>query len=106
MPAPLLRITTTRSNAETVIKLCGECDISNVKDLNKAVYDSLEGENRRIVLDVEELNFMGACGLTPIKQAIETLQPVGGIVVVRKPARMLAWLLDFFGISKKAVIVE
>jgi anti-anti-sigma factor len=106
MPEPLLRITTSRSNAETVIKLCGECDISNVEDLNKAVYDILVVENRRIVLDVEDLNFMGSCGLTPIKQAIETLQPAGGIVVVRKPARMLAWLLGFFGISKEAVIVE
>jgi anti-anti-sigma factor len=99
MPEPLLRITTSRTNTEAVIKLGGECDISNVEDLNSAVSGVLAAENRRIVLDVEELDFMGACGLMPIERAIESLQPTGGIVVIHKPARMLAWLLDFVGIA-------
>jgi anti-anti-sigma factor len=103
---PLLSITTSRSNSETVVKLSGECDISNVKDLNKAVYDILISENQRIVLDVEELNFMGSCGLTPIERAVEALQPVGGIVVVKRPSRMLHWLLETFGVASKAVVIK
>ena len=106
MAEPLLSISTSLQKSETIIKLSGECDISNVDDLNKAIYDTLVSENRRVVLDVEELNFMGSCGLTPIQQAIESLQPVGGIVVVHRPTRMLKWLLDFFGVSQRAVVVE
>jgi anti-anti-sigma factor len=106
MSDPLLAISTSRSNLETTIKLSGECDHSNVDDLNRVVHEILMSETRRIVLDVEELNYMGSCGLTSIERALEVLQPVGGIVVVHKPAWMLKWLLDFFGISKGAVIVE
>jgi anti-anti-sigma factor len=106
MAEPLLAISTSLQKSETIIKLSGECDISNVDDLNKAIYDTLVSENRRVVLDVEELDFMGSCGLTPIQRAIESLQPVGGIVVVHRPSRMMKWLLDFFGISQRAVVVE
>ena len=102
----LLSISISRSKTETVIKLSGECDISNIDGLEMTVYEILVSENRRIVLDVEELNFMGSCGLTPIERAIESLQLVDGIVVVKKPARMFRWLLDFFGVSETAVIVE
>jgi len=106
MPPPLLAITVSRSNSETVIKLSGECDNSNVDELNKAVHEVLTSENRRIVLDVEELSFMGSCGLIPIERAIESLQLVGGTVVVHKPSRMLKWLLAFFDISQNAIIIE
>jgi anti-anti-sigma factor len=106
MPKPLLRITTTRSDAETVIKLSGECDVSNVEDLKTTVYNILVSERRRIILDVEELDFMGSCGLTPILRAIDGLQPHGGVVVVKKPTRTLRWLLDYFGIAEKAIVVD
>lgn len=106
MADPLLAISTSRSQSETVIKLAGECDISNVGELNEAVRDILVSEYCCIVLDVEQLKFMGSCALTPIESAIESLQPVGGVVVVQKPSRTARWLLEIFGISKKAVIVQ
>ena len=104
MAEPLLAISTARSKSETVIKLSGECDISNVDDLYEAVYEMLASETRRIVLDVEELDFMGSCGLTAIQRAIEGLKPFGGVVVIQKPSWMLRWLLDLFGMSRQVVV--
>ena len=102
----LLEISTSRSNHETIIKLSGECDISNVDDVNEAVFGVLTGNTRQIVFDVEELSFMGSCGLASIEQAIEGLQLTGGVVVIRKPSRIVRWLLDFFGIANMAVVID
>jgi anti-anti-sigma factor len=106
MPEPLFAITTSLRKSETIIKLSGECDISNVELLNTTIYDVLLSEKRRIVLDVQDLSFMGSCGLTPIRRVIDSLEPVGGVVVVKEPSPMLSWLLDVFGISQKALVLS
>jgi anti-anti-sigma factor len=103
---PLLAIDTSHSTSETVIKLSGECDTSNVADFNATVIEILTSERRRIVFDVEELSFMDSSGLIAIERAIESLRPVGGGVVVQKPTWILKWLLDVFGIAGNVVIVE
>jgi len=106
MPESLLRIITSRSTSEVVIKLSGECDISNVECLNATIYEILLAGNRRIVLDVEDLNFMGSCVLTSIERAVEHLQQDGGIVVIKRPSSIVRRVLDIFAVSERAVIVE
>ena len=83
MAESLLVIQTRHDRSETVVTLSGECDLSNVNELDKAVHEILRSENRRIVLDVEHLQFAGVCALAPIETAITALQHSDGIVVVR-----------------------
>jgi anti-anti-sigma factor len=105
MSEPLLVITTLRSDSETVVKVSGECDYSNVADFNEAIYQALIAGDKRIVLDVEDLTHMASCGLTPIEQMIESLNSIEGNLIVRKPSQMFGWLLDLFGISRRAVVI-
>jgi anti-anti-sigma factor len=106
VPEPLLVITTLRSDAETVVKVSGECDYSNVADLSEAIYQALIAGARRIVLDVEDLTHMASCCLTPIEQTIESLDLIEGNLIVRKPSQTFAWLLDRYGISRRAVVIQ
>lgn len=98
-------IRTSRSGIETTLTLFGECDISNVADLDMAVSQALSLDSRCILLDLEGLRFMGVCGLTSIVKATASLDSVGGSLEIQGASQTVKWLVDFFGFANDPRVV-
>jgi anti-anti-sigma factor len=97
MPTSILSIDIRRDSSETVVALRGECDVSNIRDVNLAVRDVLNSDVTRVVVDLEQLVFAGACILGPLEALRKGLAARAGLVVTHRPSEMVAWLLGNFG---------
>ena len=63
---------------QTIIRVSGEIDLSNVGDLRTALDGSAEGSPRGFVVDLTEVGYIDSAGIAAIMSAYQRLTSSGG----------------------------
>jgi anti-anti-sigma factor len=91
---------------QTILTLRGEVDVHAAPELG-AYLDSMIGRGHlNIVLDMAELDFLDASGLSAIAGETIRLKLSGGSLTVRTPSLLVAHLLDVTGFAKMISVEE
>jgi anti-sigma B factor antagonist len=65
----------------TVVELFGRCEIQDFDLLSQHLNSIIDGEERRLVIDFNSLNFINSAGLRAIILAIQKMRNLGGNVI-------------------------
>ncbi|HEX3563809.1 MAG TPA: anti-sigma factor antagonist, partial [Acidimicrobiales bacterium] len=91
---------------ETILGLRGEIDVHAAPELG-AYLDAMIGRGHlRIVLDLEELSFLDASGLSVIAGETIRIKLSGGSLAIRTPSALVAHLLEITGFAKMITIQQ
>lgn len=96
---PYFAVSSIHQGRHSLLLLRGELDIATVPDLDGLLRLCIELGQQRIVLDLRELRFVGAAGLTVLVEARRRLRQQGGELVVRDPSPFVARLLKLTGLA-------
>jgi|HubBroStandDraft_1064217.scaffolds.fasta_scaffold429834_1 anti-anti-sigma factor len=83
----------------TVVWLRGEQDISTDEALRQALAEATTPDSAALVLDLSEVEFMGASTLGVIVRARESLQLRSGSLVLRSPSASVRRVIDICDLS-------
>jgi anti-anti-sigma factor len=93
------RITVEHTDGESVrIALAGEFDLSNVREVEAAAYDSLGPEVRKVCVDLHEVTFMDSSMLNLLVNLRKRLLQRRGELVIQ-PSIRIAELLEISGLG-------
>jgi anti-anti-sigma factor len=82
------------------IGVFGEVDVTTVDQVTDALTDAIEGRRAPVViLDLQEVAFMGACGFTAIIDAHTSAGKQEIAFGVENATSVVARLLDHFGVG-------
>jgi anti-anti-sigma factor len=98
-----LEVALSESDDRATLQLSGELDVTT-SPLLQAVLDQLLAAKRRpvinhLVVEMADVRFADAAGLSPVLHARAVLQKRGGCVLVRRPARAVRRVLDVLGLQ-------
>ena len=88
-----LRISVMLSASHVIVKLAGESDFANGRQLRDALVSQLSRGARRMIVDVSELDFMDSTGVNVLLAVRSALQARGGSLVLVAPQRLVARVL-------------
>jgi anti-sigma B factor antagonist len=75
----------------------GELDLATASGLEEALLDSARNDPARLVVDLAEVPFMDAAGLRVLIAAQRRQSEAGGDLVIGRPSRQVARLLEVAG---------
>jgi anti-sigma B factor antagonist len=87
-----------------VITLSGETDVTTVAGLSELVTAQLGGGTRHLTIDVSELSFADSASIRVLVLAARTLRQRGGALVLLRPNRALARMLEIMGADQLITI--
>jgi anti-sigma B factor antagonist len=87
-----------------LVVLTGEVDITNAAELSELVTGQLTGETLRLTIDVGGLGFADTAGIRVFLLAAKTLRQRGGDLVLLRPQRALARVLEILGADEVLAI--
>jgi anti-sigma B factor antagonist len=89
-------VSTREENPFTVIEVGGEVDVYTAPRLREAVVTAIESGNTRLVIDVENVEFLDSTGVGVLVGALKKVRSAGGTldIVCTQPR-----LLKIFGIT-------
>lgn len=83
----------------SVVKVMGRVDSATAPDLEKALQGLLEAERSRIVLDLQETDYMSSAGLRVLVAAHKTAKKNGGGLGLAQPSARVMEVLDLAGLA-------
>ena len=89
-----LRLGVREGEAEYLIDLAGELDLSTAPQLWAAIDSAIAGGHQRLVLDLKDLTFVDSTGLGVFVRAGKELRSVGGGLALRSPGERVSKLLE------------
>ncbi len=89
-----------RADSESIVHLHGDIDLFNAAQLRACIDDLAEGGEKRVVVDMAELEFIDSSGLGALIAGMRRLRGVGGEVVLRSPRGTAAQLLEVTGLMQ------
>ena len=98
-----LKITVLENQGEeqvAIVRLKGELDGSNYKDLQARVDEIIDGDTNNIVIDMSGLNFMGSAGLRALHTSAKSAKEKGGSVKLLKPSDAARRVLKTLGFDQ------
>ncbi len=87
-----------------LIVLTGEVDITTAAELSELVTGQLTGETLHLTIDVGGLDFADTAGIRVFLLAAKTLRRRGGGLVLLRPQRALARVLETLGAEEVLTI--
>ena len=99
-----LRASVSAGESGPVITLSGETDVTTVAELSELVTAQLSGGTRHLTVDVFGLSFADSASARVLALAARTLQQRGGGLVLLRPQRVLAQMLEIMGADQKITI--
>ena len=84
--------------------LSGEADISSAGQLSDLLTAQLSGGAQRLMVDVSELRFADSASVRALVLAGKTLRERGGTLVIARPQRAVARLLELMGVDELLVV--
>ncbi len=100
-PWPEPSVATIESEGDdTVVTVHGEVDAYSAPQLH-ACLDEVTGSSRgRVVIDVKDVAFIDSSGVGVIVAAVKRLREDGRRLVLRRPTRQMAKLLEMTGLRE------
>ena len=95
--AQLAQLDTARSRRSPPIRLIGEVDITNAAELSELVTGQLTGDTLHLTIDVGGVEFADTAGIRVFVPAAKRLRQRGGGLVLLRPQRALARVLEILG---------
>lgn len=71
-------ISNNLENGELLVKIEGEVDVYTSIDLKKEMTKLVESDQKRIIIDLESVNYMDSSGLGVLVALLKELKKVGG----------------------------
>ncbi len=95
--APTLRLSVLDCGRSALVSVAGELDIATCRLLQALLDDVLRAKRTpriaRLVIDMHEVGFVDAAGLSPILHARAVLARRGGVLEIRRPSQAALRLL-------------
>ena len=101
-----LRGSVTAGESGPLIVLSGEVDLTNADELSELVTGQLADGTLHLTVDVGGLDFADTAGIRVFVLAAKTLRQRGGDLVLLRPQRTLARILDLLGTEEVLAIRE
>ena len=102
----MLRGSVTAGESGPLIVVCGEVDLTNAAELSELVTGQLADGTRHLTVDVGGLDFADTAGIRVFLLAAKTLRQRGGDLVLLRPQRTLARILEILGAEEVLAIRE
>jgi anti-sigma B factor antagonist len=83
---PIMSLALANHSPVTAITVCGELDRDTAPHLTELVEHIAAGRPERIVIDLANVSFFGAAGLTALLQANDIITSAGGRLLLRSPS--------------------
>ena len=99
-----LRASVSAGESGPVITLSGETDITTVAELSELVTAQLSGGTLHLTIDASGLSFADSASVRVLVLAARTLQQRGGGLVLLRPQRPLARMLEIMGAGQMITI--
>jgi anti-sigma B factor antagonist len=99
-----LRASVSAGEAGPVITLSGETDITTVAELSELVTAQLSGGTLHLTIDASGLSSADSASVRVLVLAARTLQQRGGGLVLLRPQRPLARMLEIMGTGQMITI--
>jgi anti-sigma B factor antagonist len=90
--------------SERVVTVSGEVDLCTAPQLRACLQQVTDSTQRRVVVDVGGLEFIDSSGIAVLAAAIKRLRPAGRHLVVRRPTRQMAKLLEMTGMRNLVTV--
>ena len=94
-----LRLSVARGEAETIVVLAGELDMSTVGQLSDAVTEELEHQPNQIVIDIADLTFCDSLGLGTLVVLSRVAQAQRTRLTLRNPTAFFTRMLEVTGLE-------
>ncbi len=101
---PVLQL--ERADSESVVHLHGAIDLFNAAQLRTCIEELADGGERRIVLDMADLEFIDSSGLGALIAGMRRLRPTGGEIVLRSSRRTTTKLLEATGLIQVLTVEQ
>lgn len=99
-PLPVLRVDVAHIDEACIIRPEGELDLAGCPSLELALEDAEENEAERLILDLEDLEFIDARGLRVLLEAAQRSARNGNRLQVTRGRGQVARMLDFAEFGK------
>jgi anti-anti-sigma factor len=99
-----LRASVSAGESGPVITLSGETDVTTVAELSELVTAQLSGGTLCLTIDASGLSFADSASARVLVLAARTLQQRGGGLVLLRPQRVLAQMLEIMGADQMITI--
>ena len=100
----MLRASVTAGESGPLIVLRGEVDLTNADELSELVTGQLADGTLHLTVDVGGLDFADTAGIRVFLLAAKTLRQRGGDLVMLRPQRTLARILEVLGAEEVIAI--
>jgi anti-anti-sigma factor len=87
------------TGTDVVLVVTGDIDMASGAQLRSHLQHAI-GSGRRIVLDLEEVEFMDSTGLNAIVQTLHQARKADGDLVIRSASAPVRRLLDVSGVAR------
>ena len=84
----------------TVVEVGGEVDVYTAPRLREAVVTAIESGNTRLVIDVENVEFLDSTGVGVLVGALKKVRSVGGTLDIVCTQPRLLKIFDITGLDK------
>ena len=99
-----LRASVSAGESGPVITLSGETDMTTVAELSELVTAQLSGGTLHLTVDASGLSFADSVSVRVLVLAARTLRQRGGGLVLLRPQRVLARMLEVMGADQMITI--
>ena len=99
-----LRASVSAGESGPVITLSGETDVTTVAELSELVTAQLSGGTRHLTIDASGLSFADSASVRVLALAARTLRQRGGGLVLLRPQRAVALILEIMGVDQMITI--
>jgi anti-sigma B factor antagonist len=93
-------IDTTSVGGATVVKAAGEVDVFTAPQLREALGVATDGENRQVIVDLEDVDFLDSTGLGVLVFGLKRIRERGGDLSVVCRHEQILKVLNITGLSK------
>ncbi len=83
----------------SVVKISGRVDSATAPDLQQALQGLIEANRRRIVLDLQDTEYLSSAGLRVLVAMLKAAKHGGGDLKLAQPAPRIREVLDLAGLT-------
>jgi anti-sigma B factor antagonist len=100
----MLKASVAAGESGPVVMLSGEADLGSAGQLSDLLTAQLAGGVQRLMVDVSGLRFADSASVRTLILAGKTLRDRGGVLVLARPQRAVARVLELMGVDELLVV--